>query len=272
MKISLLVFLFLTLFSCSIIRVVDVADFNKNTQKILGQAEVGVRRVEADLIEHEQILSKWGDEKSKLSMFRMRTLQQNLLQNYVRLKEDFENSQFRHTKKITSKEKEYSAFIAFHEDFESRFENLDKQFDKYKNESHELNNYLESKSVYRINAQTIKSDFINSINEAKKSQLKVKNELMEYNQNMNQSALDPEKKKTQKVIISDLVKMVEKMENETFKLQRLFNSSMKEINTGVKYVTPGMKAHGYLSKIQNHVKVIQSQIDEFNAKSKTLNE
>ena len=112
---------------------------------------------------------------------------------------------------------------------------------------------------------------MNSLNEAKRAQLKVKNELMEYNQKLNQSSLDAEKKKEQKKIIQDLVKMVEKMENETFKLQRLFNAAMKEIGAGVKYVTPGMKAHNYIEKIQKHVKVIQTQIDGFNAESKTLN-
>jgi len=272
MKNSVLVLLLLTIFSCSIIRTVDVADYNKKTQKILGQAEMGIRRVEMDLIDHEQILGKWADEKSKQSMFRMRSLQQNLLQNYVRLKEDFENSQFRHKNKITSKEKEYPAFNSYQEDFETRFKNLDKQFDKYRTESNQLNAYLESKSIFKVNSQKIQSDFKNSINDAKRSQLKVKNELMEYSQNLNKSSLDAEKKKTQKIIIQDLVKMVEKMENETFKLQRLFNAAMKEIHGGVKFVTPGMKAHGYLDKIQTHVKAIQIQIDQFNLKSKTLND
>jgi hypothetical protein len=272
MKNSVLVLLLLTIFSCSIIRTVDVADYNKKTQKILGQAEMGIRRVEMDLIDHEQILGKWADEKSKQSMFRMRSLQQNLLQNYVRLKEDFENSQFRHKNKITSKEKEYPAFNSYQEDFETRFENLDKQFDKYRTESNQLNAYLESKSIFKVNSQKIQSDFKNSINDAKRSQLKVKNELMEYSQNLNKSSLDAENKKTQKIIIQDLVKMVEKMENETFKLQRLFNAAMKEIHGGVKFVTPGMKAHGYLDKIQTHVKAIQIQIDQFNLKSKTLND
>lgn len=271
MKISSLLLLVLTLYSCSITREVDVADYNKKTQKILGQAETGVRRVEVDLIDHEQLLIKWGDNKSKQSLARMRSLQQNLLQNYIRLKEDFENSQFRDKDKITSKEKEYPAFDSYQEDLENRFENLDKQFDKYRAESNGLNAYLESKSIYKVNVQKTRNDFIESINDTKRAQAKVKNELMDYNLKLNESSLDPEKKKKQKIIIQELVKIVEKMENETFRLQRLFNAAMKEISGGVKFVTPGMKAHNYFSKLENHKKLIQTFIDEFNTRSKTLN-
>lgn len=251
-------------------RVAHVDEYNKKTQATLVQAEKGVRRAEMDVIDHEAILTKWSDTKSQQSLGRMRSLQQNLLQYYLRLKEDFESNPFRNKEEITSKDKEYVAFNTFQKDFETRFEILDKQFDNYRSESLKLNAYLESKSIYKVNPTKIKEDFVNTINEAKRTQLKVKNELMDYNVKLNQSSLDENTKKKQKTIIQELVKMVEKIENETFKLQRLFNSTMKEINGGVKFATPGMKAHNYIDKIQSHVKVIQTQIDEFNAKAKTL--
>lgn len=265
MKDFSLYLLLLILFSCSIIRVVDVADINQKTHKIVAQAESGIRRVEMDLIDHEQILAKWSDSKSKQGLSRMKSLHQNLLQNFIRLKEDVANNQFQNHKKLTSKDKEFSSFNNYHKDIEGRFETLDKQFDKYRSESQSLNSYLESKSIYRINPSRIKDDFLNSINDAKRSQLKVKNELMEYNQQLSQSG-------GKKTIIQDLVKMVEQMENETFKLQRLFSAAMKEVNAGVKFVTPGMKAHDYIKKIEYHMKAIQKQIEQFNLKSKTLND
>jgi hypothetical protein len=117
----------------------------------------------------------------------------------------------------------------------------------------------------------MKDDFVSSLNEAKGAQLKVKNELMDLNMKLSDTSIEPEKHKEQKMIILELVKIVEKMENETFKLQRLFNASMKEINSGVKFATPGMKAHNYVNKIQNHMDFIQAQSVEFNFKSKSLN-
>lgn len=272
MKNLTLVLLLLSLFACTIMRVSHVDEFNKKTQETLVQAEKGVRRVEMDVIDHEQILTKWSDAKSKQSLTRMRGMQQNLLQNYLRLKEDFVNTPFHNKKELTSNDKDYAAFNAHQKDFETRFDTLDKQFDNYRDESLKLNAYLETKSIYKLSAPKAKEEFVNTINEAKRAQLKVKNELMDYNVKLNQSSLDEASKKKQKTIIQELVKMVEKVENETFKLQRLFNSTMNEINSGVKFATPNMKAHNYIGKINNHVKVIQIQIDEFNAKVKTLKE
>jgi hypothetical protein len=274
MKILSFLLLFLAFYSCSVIRVsnvIDVAEYNQNKQKILIQAEIGIQRVEIDLFEHEKILIKWGDDKSRQSLFRMRSVQRNLLQNYVRLKEDFENYPFRHKDKISTQDNDYQSFNDTQKDFEKRFDILDKQFDKYRSESLGLNAYLESKSVFRVNSKKMKDDFVSSLNEAKGAQLKVKNELMDLNMKLSDTSIEPEKHKEQKMIILELVKIVEKMENETFKLQRLFNASMKEINSGVKFATPGMKAHNYVNKIQNHMDFIQAQSVEFNFKSKSLN-
>lgn len=272
MKNLALVLLLLSLFACTIMRVSHVDEYNKKTQETLVQAEKGVRRVEMDVIDHEQILAKWSDAKSKQSLNRMRSMQQNLLQSYIRLKEDFVNTPFHNKKELTSKDKDYAAFNAHQKDFETRFDTLDKQFDNYRSESLKLNAYLESKSIYKLNGPKVKEEFVNTINEAKRTQLKVKNELMDYNVKLNQSSLDEANKKKQKTTVQELVKIVEKIENETFKLQRLFNSTMNEINRGVKFATPGMKAHNYVGKIKNHVKIIQTQIDEFNAKAKPLRE
>jgi hypothetical protein len=274
MKILSFLLLFLALYSCSVIRVsnvIDVAEYNQNKQKILIQAEIGIQRVEMDLFEHEKILIKWGDDKSRQSLFRMRSVQRNLLQNYVRLKEDFENHPFRHKDKISSQDNDYQSFTDTQKDFENRFNILDKQFDKYRSESLGLNAYLESRSVFRVNSKKMKDDFVSSLNEAKGAQLKVKNELMDLNMKVSDTSIEPEKQKEQKMIILELVKIVEKMENETFKLQRLFNASMKEINSGAKFATPGMKAHNYLNKIQNYMDFIQAQTAEFNLKSRSLN-
>jgi len=270
MKILYFALLLLFLFSCS--NVVNVDEYNQKTQEVLGLVEKGVKRAEMDLMDHELILAQRKDDKGRQSLNRMRSIQQNLLQSYIRLKEDFENSPYRQKHKISSKEKEYGDFNSHKKDFETRFEILDKQFDNYRSESNKLNAYLESKSIFKVNSQKMKDDFINSINQAKKEQLTVKNELMDYNVKLNQSSLDPKDEKKKKTMIQDLVKMVEKMENETFKLQRLFTASMKEVSQGVKFATPGMKAHNYLVKIQNHLKAIQIQVDEFNLTSKKLND
>ena len=274
MKILSFLLLFLALYSCSVIRVsnvIDVAEYNQNKQKILIQAEIGIQRVEMDLFEHEKILIKWGDDKSRQSLSRMRSVQRNLLQNYVRLKEDFENNPFRHKDKISTQDNDYQSFNHTQKDFEKRFDILDKQFDKYRSESLGLNSYLESKSVFKINSQKMKNDFVSSLNDAKSAQLRVKNELMDLNTKINDPSINPDEQKKQKMIILDLVKIVEKMENETFKLQRLFNASMKEVNSGVKFATPGMKAHNYFNKIQRHMDFIQAQAIEFNLKSKKFN-
>ena len=270
MKNLLLVLLFVSFFSCTMVRVVDLDDHNKKIQETLGLAEKGAKRAEIDVIDHELILTKWSDDKSKQGLVHMRSLQQNLVQNYLRLKEDFENSPFRHKTKISSKDADYDAFSSYSKDFEKRFEILDKQFDNYRSASLKLNAYLETKSIYRVNPPNMKADFIKSINQAKQSQIKVKNELMDLNLHLNSASLDPKAKQEKKVVIQELVKTVEKIENETFKLQRLFNSTMKEINSGVKFVTRGMKAHNYLDKIQSHIKVIETQVNEFNLKSKNF--
>ena len=274
MKILSFLLLFLALYSCSVIRVsnvIDVAEYNQNKQKILIQAEIGIQRVEMDLFEHEKILMKWGDDKSRQSLSRMRSVQRNLLQNYVRLKEDFENNPFRHKDKISTQDNDYQSFNHTQKDFEKRFDILDKQFDKYRSESLGLNSYLESKSVFKINSQKMKNDFVSSLNDAKSVQLRVKNELMDLNTKINDPSINPDEQKKQKMIILDLVKIVEKMENETFKLQRLFNASMKEVSSGVKFATPRMKSHNYFNKIQKHMDFIQAQAIEFNLKSKKFN-
>lgn len=273
MKILSFLLLFLALYSCSVIRVsnvIDVAEYNQNKQKILIQAEIGIQRVEMDLFEHEKILMKWGDDKSRQSLSRMRSVQRNLLQNYVRLKEDFENYPFRHKDKISTQDNDYQSFNHTQKDFEKRFDILDKQFDKYRSESLGLNSYLESKSVFKINSQKMKNDFVSSLNDAKSVQLRVKNELMDLNTKINDPSINPDEQKKQKMIILDLVKIVEKMENKTFKLQRLFNASMKEVSSGVKFATPRMKSHNYFNKIQKHMDFIQAQAIEFNLKSKNF--
>ena len=267
----LLTLILLAIFSCTTTtQVVDVASLNQKTQKILGQAEKGLQRVESDFSEHEQILIKWGDDKSRQNLKRMLVVKQNLTQNYIRLKEDFEGNPYREKLKISSKEKEYSAFNKYQSGLNVRFEVLDKQFDTYKSESLKLNAYLETKSLYRINPQHLRDDFINSLNEAKSMQLVIKNKLMDYNVNFNQSSINENQKAQQKLLIQELVKIVEQMEDETFRLQRLFNRVMNEINTGIKFVTPKMKSYNYLGQIEKKMRSIQARRDEFNLKSKNL--
>ena len=267
------IFLFILLasfISCSITRTVDVASYNQHTQKILDQAEKGVRRVQSDFLNHENILAKWGDSKSRQSLTRLQDIQRNLMQNYIRLQEDFNSSRFLQTEELTSKDKDFSAFNSQKENFEMRLEGLDKQFDKYRSESNNLNAYLESKRIYKVDPRKMREDFVNALNESKREQLKVKNDLMDLNVKMNESSLSPEEKKKQKEIIQELVKIVEKIENETFRLQRLFNLATQEINKGVVFVTPGMKAYGYQEKITSYKTIVQNYIGEFNLKSKML--
>ncbi len=267
------IFLFVvlaSLISCSLTRTVDVTSYNQHTQKILDQAEKGVRRVQSDFTNHENILAKWGDPKSRQSLARLQDIQRNLMQNYIRLQEDFNSSRFLQTEKITSKDKDFSAFNSQRENFEMRLDGLDKQFDKYRSESNSLNAYLETKRIYKVDPRKMREDFVNALNESKREQLKVKNDLMDLNVKMNESSLSLEEKKKQKEVIQELVKIVEKMENETFRLQRLFNLATQEVNQGVVFVTPGMKAYGYQDKIASYETIVQKYIVEFNLKSKTL--
>lgn len=259
MKYFLLIFF---LISCTLTRTVNVADYNRSMNDNILTAEKGIRAVDQDLQDHYLISKKWPDAESNRRTLKLTQIQQNIKQYFYRLKEDFAGNKFMNTSKLTSKDKEYSEFIHQSEQYEKRLDDLDAQFKNYKKESDALNQYLASKKIYRVDQKKVNQDFLKILQDSKKAQLKVKNDLIEFNQQASQD---------NKKLIQELVLMVEKMENETFKLQRLYTATMKELNSGVKYATPGMKAHDYQGKIKAIEKIINKQVEAFNLKAKDLN-
>lgn len=258
MKYILLILLFC---SCTLVRTVNVSDYNKQMNQNIQTAEKGIKAVDLDLQEHHLISQKWSDKESNRREMKLTQIQQNIKQYYYRLKEDFASSKFQNTRKLTSKDKEYGEFTKSAEGFDERLEALNAQFKNYKKESDALNDYLATKKIYRVDQKKLNQDFLKALNESKKAQKQVKNDLIDYNQKAS---------KDEKGLIQDLVKMVEKMENETFKLQRLYTSTMNELKSGVKYVTPGMKAHDYMGKIKAIEKTINEQVEAFNLRASGL--
>lgn len=254
---SLLVFI-----SCSLTRTVDVPEYNKNIQTNLQLADRKMKAIDADLESHQKIQEKWSDRSSKQKLSKITQTKQNITQYFYRLKEDIESSKFKDFRKITSKDKDYNEFMKQDSDFANRLDILNKQFENYRSESKNLNEYLATKKIIHVDPKKVSQDFMQALNESKKSQLSVKNELID---------ISVKSTPAQKKIIAELSKTVEQMENETFKLQRLYSASMKELSTGAKYVTPGMKTYDYESKLKAHEKAIQKLIENFHLKSQTIN-
>lgn len=240
-------------------------------KKNLDQAEDGLKSIQKDINDLTAVASKWTNDAYQKQLLNLNQSKQYITQNYVRLREDFQNSQFLDVKKVSSKnQKEYDAFNKEQQDFSGRFKTLENQFKHYEDSRNKMTDYLAKKKIYKVDVKQVNKDFVEALSEAKKSQLKVKDELMDYSVKVNQSTLSDADKKVKREKVQELVKMVEVMENETFKLQRLHTATIKEIGSGVKFVTPGMKAHDYIGKIQNHTKIINDQIDKFNKSAKEI--
>lgn len=270
MKIFLLSLLTLFFVSCAGMKLLDVSDFQKDSRENLASVEKGLGIIGADLAGLNSVLLKWSDATSKKQLAKLNQSHQNIQQNYVRTKEDFENAKFKGRDKVRGDDKDYEIVKRERDGFQTRFDTLDTQLRTYRNDRNALKDYLETKGIYRVDSKKINNDFIAALNESKKTQLRVKNELMDYNVRFNQTTYTPEKMKDQKSIIQEMVKVVEKIENETFRLQRQHSAFAEEIGNAVIFVTPGMKAHGYPNKIKLQGENVQKLVTEFETMAKKL--
>lgn len=264
LSLSLLIFI---LSSCAFKREIDVKDFRKDASENLTSAERGLGIITSDLANLSVVLTKWSDAESKSRLNKLKQSRQNLQQYYIRTKEDFQRSPLKTKETVSSEDKNYEQIKKERDDFQARLETLDEQLDKYKKQRNALTNYLESKGIYKVDSHKINSDFIHALNESKKTQREVKNRLMDYNVKLNQSEAPTDEKKA---IIKELVKIVEKIENHTFRLQRLHTSLAREIGKNSVFVTPEMKAYGYKDKIKLHSENVQKLVSEFNELSEKL--
>lgn len=270
MKQLSLLFLLITLTACTITRVTNVRENQKTIRENLAEVNDGLGKINADLVTLQAILQKWSDAQSRQKLNHLVRSQQNITQYYTRVKEDFESSKFKDRSKVTSKDKDYPLVVKEQAQFQNHFAVLENQLKTYRADRNSLKDYLESKQIYRVDSKVMNRDFIEALNSAKKNQLRVKNELMDYNVKLNESSEPEEKKLKQKSIIQELVKIVEQMENETFRLQRVHVATANEFGNGVKFVTPGTRAHGYITKIKSIVDIIDTHEKRFNEMAKTL--
>lgn len=262
----LLVLLFL--FGCA--QVVKVADNRESNQKHLASIEQGLNVITADLSTLNAAIEKGKDAQAKNKLAKLTFSQRTIIQNYTRTKEDFESSKFKERSTIGDKDKDFEAAKKEQVEFDSRFVLLEEQLKTYRHDRNALKDYLESKGIFRVDAKILNRDFIQALNDSKKIQLDVKNELMDYNVRLNNSTDPEEKKKQHKVVIQELVKTVERMENVTFRLQRVHVATVAEVGGGVKYVTPGMRAHNYPVKIKVMTDLIALEDKNFHELAKQL--
>lgn len=258
------------LFSCSVFKAVNVTDNREKGKQSLVSVELGLNVITSDLGTLTTAVEKMPDATAKNKLAKLTFSQRTIIQNYTRTKEDFESSRFKNRDRIPKDDKDFPAADKEQKDFEGRFKLLDNQLKNYRAERNALKDYLESKGVYRVDGRTLNRDFIQALNDSKRIQLGVKNELMDFNVKLNQSTETEEQKKNHKTTIQELVKIVERMENVTFRLQRVHVATAAEVGTGVKYVTPGMRSHKYLDKIKSLTDMIELEDKNFQELAKTL--
>lgn len=263
---SLLILLFL--FSCA--QVVKVADNREANQKHLTSIEQGLTVITSDLTTLNAAIEKSNDTQAKNKLAKLTFSQRNLIQNYTRTKEDFESSKFKERTTIKEKNGDFEAAKKEQAEMDSRFVLLENQLKTYRQDRNALKDYLETKGIYRVDAKVLNRDFIQALNDSKRIQLGVKNELMDYNVRLNNSTDPEEKKKQHKLVIQELVKIVERMENVTFRLQRVHVATVAEVGAGVKYVTPGMRAHNYPAKIKVMTDLVAVEDKNFHELAKQL--
>lgn len=262
--------MFTVLFACSIFKAVNVSTNREKGKQNLVSVELGLNVITSDLATLTTAIEKGRDAQAKNKLAKLTFSQRTIIQNYTRTKEDFESSRFKNRDRIAADDKDFALAEKEQKDFETRFSLLDNQLKNYRAERNALKDYLESKGIYRVDGRTLNRDFIQALNDSKKTQLAVKNELMDYNVKLNQSTESEEKKKSQKTTIQELVKIVERMENVTFRLQRVHVATSAEVGTGVKYVTPGMRSHKYLDKIKSLTDMVSLEEKNFHDLAKTL--
>lgn len=215
----------------------------------LDQAGIILGKITSDLDSIKQVTLKWSDAESRKRLNKLNQSQQNLTQYLIRTREDAE--------------KKGAPSIDF--------KNLNKQFESYRNERNELKDYLETKNIFRIDPKVMNMDFIEALNTAKKTQLRVKNELMDFNVKFNQSTESEDVRLKKKAGIQELVKIVEQMENETFRLQRVHTATMQEFGPGAKFVTPGKsRAYLYQNKIKSINDLVQAHEKRFYEMAESL--
>lgn len=264
----LLIFSFLT--SCSLFKAVNVPENREDNKKDLVSVELGLNVITNDLTTLTTAIEKGRDPVAKKKLAQLTYSQRTIIQNYVRTKEDMESSRFKDRERISAKDPDFAAAEKEQKDFQNRFILLENQLKNYRAERNSLKDYLESKGIFRVDGRTLNRDFIQALNDSKKIQLVVKNELMDYNVKLNNSTDSAEKKKQQKATIQELVKIVEKMENTIFRLQRVHAATAAEVGAGVKYVTPGMRAHNYPVKIKSLTDMIEAEEGNFRKLAKNL--
>jgi hypothetical protein len=257
-------------FSCSLFKAVDVPENRDDNKKDLVSVELGLNVITNDLGTLTTAIEKGQDPVAKKKLAQLTYSQRTIIQNYVRTKEDMESSRFKDRERIGANDPDFAAAEKEQKDFQNRFTLLDNQLKNYRAERNALKDYLESKGIYRVDGRALNRDFIQALNDTKKIQREIKNELMSYSVRLNNSTDPEEKKKKHKATIQELVKIVEQMENTTFRLQRVHVATMAEVGSGVKYVTPGMRAHNYPLKIKSLTDMIQAEESKFRQLAKSL--
>lgn len=258
------------LFSCSLFKAVDVPENREDNKKSLVSTELGLNVITNDLGTLTAAIEKGQDPVAKKKLAQLTNSQRTIIQNYVRTKEDMESSRFKDRERIGANDPDFAAAEKEQKDFQNRFTLLENQLKNYRAERNALKDYLESKGIYRVDGRVLNRDFIEALNDSKKIQREIKNELMDYNVRLNNSTDPEEKKKKHKATIQELVKIVEKMENTIFRMQRVHGATAAEIGTGVKYVTPGMRSHKYLDKIKSLTDMVALEEKNFHELAKTL--
>jgi len=256
--------------SCAFFTTINIKDEQKKGSEVLVTAQKGLGIISSDLAGLNAVIEKWSDKESKSRLAKLIQSQQNIQQYYVRTKEDFEHSRFKNRTTVKKEDKDFDLVKKERDDFANRFKTLNNQLNTYKADRNALKDYLESKGIHRVDSGKLNGDFIHALNESKSTQLTVKNELMDYNVKMNQATVTPEVAKENKTKMQELVKIVEKIENETFKLQRQHSVMAKEIGNSAVYLTPGMKAHGYPEKIKLHKEAVAKYVEEFKTQAQKI--
>ena len=254
--------LLLVTISCTLTPELKVTEYIREMKNKIQNSESFIKTSATEIHSHEQILKKWPTPSGKAALDKMVQSRINMMQFFYRFKEDFRGSPLHDMISVKSNEPNYESTKLMMDQFNQGYSLLESQITNYSLATQELDKELSKKKIFLVDGEVLNTAFLESLNSAKRRIRALKNELIEYSVKNNP--------KNQK-IVENLGLIIEKMENNTFRFQRLYTASIKEIGKIKKFATPGMKSYLWKEKQEGFLRSIDNLENEFKAMALTLN-
>lgn len=251
----------LSLLSCSIIRIVDLGKFNQEVRSNFSLLEKADSSIKKDIESFDALKVQWdkygGDGKFNADLLTLKTQAEKINTALTFNRQAFEAHKLsKQKKKVTSEDKNYDEIEPYQKSLAGGFDVISKDLKTYQKSSNNLKAYLYDMKVYQVNEVKVQTDFSLALVEADNNYLRVKTELLTYEQKSGKK-------------LPELKAALEGINSEVQGIRKLFEVVSAELKGLTSpYVVPGMKAHGYIDAIQVHGKVINGKIEEFNRLAK----